>query len=868
MRKLLLWILFSSLTHFSFAQETWDFELVGVPVKEALQKLSIQSNIPIAFSSRIFDNRTRLTFSLQQSSFEEILTQILKGTGVDYAYKGQGIILRKKKAAYYNLSGYVKDVSSGERLIQASVYIPSLGIGILSNEYGYYSLKVPEGVHEVKIAYTGYSPILKRLEITKDKRLTVSMQPNLDLDEVLITTDKHESPQAGFSKMGVHSINTHSLSLAPNLLGESDLAQQIRMLPGVQSTADGFGGIHVRGGDNSQNLVMLDGVPVYNASHLMGFFSIFNSQAIRAAQLYSGGFSSKYGGRLSSVLDVHTREGNEREWNTELGIGLLSGDLLIEGPISRDRGAILVSGRNALFPSLLQGPINEIFPVPGLEGLTGGEDIDFGFYDTNVKAHYSFSPSDRLYLSYYQGGDRLNRFFEDESDPEFVFNLDRRLDWGNQIFSARWNHIFSAKLFSNLTLARSWYHFQRVEYVSLEDLSLNDRQEFFFQDINTEIRDLAANLDFSFYPNEKNRLEFGAGIIRHHIDPDFIIYTEEAFEEEEDIDIDDLLALESELLFKAEEAHIYLDHTYTPTPKVSLSTGGRLSYFQSGGEQFVFLEPRLQLNLALNKNLQLQLGTNRMVQYLHQIGADLGMPSDVWIPSTFGLAPQRAWQQEIGIQFHQEAWKLRLNAYTKQMNNLPFFFYDESTLELSDDFSDDLFQGSGKSKGIEFIAERSSGKTRGFLSYTLSKTERTFPLENLGIAFPYQYDNRHRLGLYLLHLFNPHLSASMSWNYASGFPQLVISDQDGISFIEIVDQNAPGFKNSVRNSPFHHLDIGLNYTAEAGKLTHDFKIGVYNVYNRANTSFYRTSSDGIANLPPQKTALMPILPSLRYSLSF
>ena len=870
MKQLLVFLSFIFSLHLSQAQDTWDFEAHNIPVKEALQKLSLQSNIPIAFSSRIFDKTHRLSLSLRRASFENILEQILEGTGVEYTQQGKGVILRKQKVSFHTLSGYISDAASGERLIQAAVFVPALGKGILTNEYGYYSLELPAGIHEVKIVYTGYSPVIKYLDLKQSEALTIGMESNLDLEEVLITRDKNALPNSGFPKMGVHSINTLSLSLAPNLLGESDLVQQVRMLPGVQSAADGFGGIHVRGGDHSQNLVMLDGVPVYNPSHLMGFFSIFNSQAIRSAQLHAGGFSSRYGGRLSSVLDVHTREGNEKEWNTELSMGMLSGNLLVEGPISRDRGAILISGRNVFLPNLLRGPIDKIFPIPELSGLTDGRDIQFGFYDVNAKVHYSFSPEDRVYLSFYKGADRLSREFLDTSDPEFIFGQDRRLNWGNQIFSARWNHIFNAKLFSNLTLAHSLYNFQRVDFYSFTDPVFNDSQEFFFQDANSNIKDLAANLDFFYYPGEKHRLQFGMGVNRHLIDPDFITYTDEneEFDEEEEIDLDELLALESELIFQALEAHMYIDHTYQHNSQLSFNLGGRLSHFQSEGESFFNLEPRIQVNYLVHKNVQIQIGSSRMIQYLHQIGADLGMPSDIWLPSGGGLEPQKAWQQEMAIQFQKANWRFRLSAYTKQMEDLPFLNAPDSTLNLTENFSEDLFQGSGKSKGIELSVEKTSGKTRGFLSYTLSKTERTFPLENLGRTYPYQYDNRHRLGLNLLHRIKANLSISMSWNYASGLPQLSIAGQDGLSYLEVVDQNDPGRKNSKRNTSFHHLDLGLNYSIQRRKLKHDFKVGVYNAYNRSNTSFHRLTLDETFSISPQRISLMPILPSFRYTLSF
>ncbi len=871
MRIFLLTIIFSFLYLVSFAQNHFDFVVKDQALTKALQQLSSQSQTPIAFSSRIFDASQRVSLSLQHMTVEEILQQILQGSGVSFSPKGKGFVLKKIELPQAIISGYVSDGESGERLIQAAVFIPSLSIGVLSNEYGFFSLKVPQGKHELKVVYTGYSSQSISLETRRNEQISFQLYPNLNLEEVLITTNREGEWKSGFRKMGVHRINPVSLSLAPNLLGENDLIQQVNMLPGVQTSADGFGGLHVRGGDQSQNLIMLDGVPVYNPSHLMGLFSIFNSQAIRAASLYSGGFSSRFGGRLSSILDVHTREGNLKKWSSEVGLGLISGNILIEGPIKKEQAAILLSGRSTLFTYFLEAPIDKLFPG---NDNTGGP--NFGFYDTNTKINYTLSPDDRLYFSYYRGKDRLERKFKDGMTSSSKKEEERSLNWGNQIFSARWNHLYNANLFSNLTLSYSLYDFQRVEYSYFEEPNEEEEEEddegesedLFFQDIQTEIKDIAASLDFSYYPSQNNRWQFGGGISKHRMIPQFstIQTGDEILESLELPELDELKSLSNRLVFDAWEGNTYAEYTHQSSSPISFQIGGRFSFFTTKEQAFFFPEPRIQFQYGLGQKWQIQVGLHRMVQYLHQIGTDLGMPSDVWIPSGEGIEPQRAWQEELGVHYRDSHWKFHINAYLKHMDHLYFFSDELGLIDFDEALDKEVQEGSGNIKGIELSLERHSGKTQGFLHYTLSKSERNFSSLNLGKTFPYLYDNRHRLSFFLIHPLSPTLSLSLNWNYASGLPQFIVVEHEILQSLSLADPNPPGLRNTLRNRPIHRLDLGLNYSFETEWIKHSLQVGVYNAYNRNNTSFFRSVNRSLLN--PEEITLLPLMPSFRYILSF
>ena len=845
-------------------QNLYDYSIQNQPIKKAIQQLSSQTKTPIAFSSRSFDTDQQISLSLTDASVQHILEAILSGTKTRIIPKGKGFVIKREQLSSYVISGYVTDGESGERLIQAAVFVPALSAGVLTNEYGFFSLDLPKGVHEVKIAYTGYSPSLRSLTLDQNKRLSIALEPNLNLDEVLITSDRSDDWGSGFAQMGLHSINTHSLSLMPNVLGESDLVQQVRMLPGVQTSADGFGGLHVRGGDQSQNLIMLDGVPIYNPSHLLGLFSVFNTQAIRTANLHSGGFSSKYGGRLSSVLDIHTKEGNLKSWHTQAGIGLMSGNILVEGPIAKEVGAVLVSARSTLFDQLMVPTVDKLFP-----GNEFDEDPSFGFYDLNAKINYTFSPSDRVYLSFYQGKDRLSRSFVETDLEGFFLEEERRLNWGNQIFSARWNHLYSPKLFSNLTLAYSRYDFQRVEYSYIEEIEEDEgNEDLFFQELGSQIQDLSASLDFTYYPSQRSRIQFGGSIGQHYMVPQFstVQIGDELLEELEEFDVDDLISLESGFSLEAWEGNVYTEYRVNPNKPLDLTVGTRLSFFHSDNTQYIFPEPRFQLNYSFNDSWQLQLGANRMVQYLHQIGEGLGMPSDVWIPSGEGIEPQRAWQQELGLQYKNEGWRFRINGYLKQMDHLYFFSDELDQIDLDGALQEEVAEGSGTSQGVELSVERRSGKTQGAFHYTLSQSKRNFPFLNLGNDFPYLYDNRHRISISLTHTFGPKFSLSMNWNYASGLPQFIIINQESTQDLLIVDPNPLGSRNELRNKPIHHLDVGTVYSFHTNQMSHTIKVGVYNAYNRENTSFFRASSIAAPN--PTEISLLPVLPSLRYTLSF
>lgn len=865
MRKLILIGVIIFFAQYSTAQVVFNFKVEKQTLTESIRKLSEVSHTPIAYNPQILNSQKPITLRLTNVTADQVLNKLLERTDIGYRQKANRIILYRIKPETHALSGYIADAETGERLIAASVYLPELKVGARTNNYGFYSLNLPAGSHELIFNYSGYKRITKIIEVKGEKWQNVELIPDLNMEEVIIASDRDGTKDALFSEIGVRNISTELMSSSPALVGEEDLFHQIQMQPGVQTGADGFGGIHVRGGDHSQNLFLLDGVPVYNPSHLLGFFSIFNSNAVRSANLHSGGFSAKHGGRLASVMEVYTKDGNQKDWKAEIGLGLLSGNAHIEGPFKRDKGAILLSARSTMFEPFLKPTLRRIFDGPD------DEQLRFSFHDINAKINYSFSDKDRLYLSYYRGGDIMDREFVEFNEEGALEYNNRFLNWGNQIFAARWNHLFSSKLFSNLTLTFSQYDFLNEELFQEDDEDFEFVERNFYFRAESEIRDFAAKMDFSYYPSFNNRFQFGMGITHHTLTPEFFVIEEEdsLFDEINVIELEEFPDEEFvDVTLNAIEGDVYAEYDFQASPDLKLSLGSRVSFFATEDDFFLIPEPRFQLGYQITDNLLFQASAGRMVQYLHQLGNGLGLPTDLWLPSGDEFEPQRAWQAELGLQYRKGDWRLGIELYVKQMRGLYAFNDSIETLDFTEDFGDEFLSGLGRSIGVELMIQKLLGKTHGFLTYTLSRSERQFNFRNDTFFYPYQYDSRHRLNFLLVHHFSPGLNLSLNWHFASGVPQLTFIENplDGIEPLTIINLDPQGERNLTRNTPYHHLDFGLNYNFSSQNLKHKIRLGVYNLYNRENTAFYRLRDDSPTER--DKVFLMPLLPSFKYSLAF
>ncbi len=842
-------------------QNRLDFTVEQVSIPDALRLLAERTDLQFAFSDRFFSGQSPVTLRLENHTIQSILDAIIQQASVRYELIGDQIIFtRALKPKRYTISGYIEDSDTGERLVGASIFTADYSAGTHSNEYGFYSLTLPAGKVELNYSYLGSNLQKEELQLQAHRTHNVTLRPAVMLSEVIVTPGRqHQLPASNGELIDLQYIEDQ-----PDLGGEADLLRASQLSPGVQAGADGLGGLHVRGGNADQNLMLLDGVPVYNSDHLLSLFSIFNPRALRSARLLKGGFPARYGGRLSSVFDVHTREGNRREWTGQASLGLLSGNAIVEGPLANKRGSILLSYRQTHSDFLL----NDINRRAFLNGQDG--ELSYGFFDFNGKVSYAFSQKDRLYLSAYYGGDSFENSREQIDDSEF----ESELTWGNLITALRWNHLFNDRLFSNTILTYSQYQFDNVNFEEFySDPDLVEEDEFFFLGYSTNIRDIALRTDFDFIPSPQHYWRFGAGLTLHEFEVGAAFFDQDSELEllDEDISLASLSdALEAPQI-AALEAFVYVEDEWRFAPRWQLNPGLRLSTFgPENGGAYVFLEPRLSLIHQLADQWQVRADLSRMVQYLHRVGnSGLSTPDDLWVPATDELRPQDGWQFGLGVNYlSPQQLEFSAETYYKTMGNILTFMDNIQSIEDEDDLERELVSGQGRAFGMELQLKKLIGRTGVVMNYTLSQSLRDFAKLNLGEQFAYRYDRRHQINLQLFHRINDRLQVSTSWVYGSAQPQLVVWNNELINTFNQVDVTDPGDKNEKRSNAYHRLDLNLKYLLPGKNIQHHFKLGVYNLYNRRNTAFYQLDFDDDEVIDLRPIHLLPILPSFSYEIQF
>lgn len=850
-----------------------DFFTEEVSITQAIALLSEQTNIPISFSNTSFKTSKLQSHTFQQKSVRFILEQLLADEAVEYLVLGDQIILRPKAKALkkFTLSGYIQDASDGEKLIAATFFSTTHQKGTISNEYGFFSLTLPEGPCQIRCSYLGSQEKELTLTLTKDQKLNIELERLITLAEVEVRPFA-EGGQQFFSTSGsADEFSIKHLSRIPDLGGEPDLLRAAQLLPGVQSGADGLGGLHIRGGNADQNLMLLDGVPIYNPTHLMGIYSVFNTSAIRDAKLIKGNFPARYGGRLSSVLDVRTREGNQKKWGGAIHTGLTSSNLSAEGPIAKGKGAILLSGRHSHSNFLFDTITRAVF-FPEFNGP-----LSYRFYDLNGKVNFTLGTKDRLFFSFYRGGDqfRVLEIFEEEEEGYSADIYDTELSWGNSIGSFRWNHQFSDQLFANTTLTSSQYQYNNAlfyEYTEEDDTGELLANEFTYDNLGSELIDYAAKIDFDYLPSPEHYIRFGGGLTFHNLSPSYNSFEgeEEDFEISSDsITLDDLDDFFTGEQFYSQEWFAYFEDEFSFKSRWKINAGLRVSGFLSEEINYANLEPRLGIRYNINDQWTIHGGISRMVQYLHRVaGIGISKPDDIWIPSNFAIEPQSSWQGGLGLEYRSSKdLRISIESYLKAMNNLVSF--DDSTFTLYPEqaLETGLVFGSGLAYGLEFLVKKDFGKSGGHFAYTFARATRYFPDLNLGIDFPFLFDRRHQVSLFLFHQFNKRWELTSNFLYGTSHPIIAIESNEDFE-LSTSPINGKGNKNGSRNRGYHRLDISLLYKYHRPRFQHTFKAGIYNAYNQPNEAFFRltTSLQGEDILNP--VSFMPLLPSLSYNLQF
>jgi len=850
-----------------------DFSIANANVVQALSQLTDQGKIEIAYSSRFFTKEKKITLELSNTKIKTVLEKILENTQVGFQMIGQQIVLSKKAPAknkHYILSGYIEYADSGEKLIAASVFDEQTGAWCLSNEYGFFSLKVPAGTTMIRVTYLGTKEIRKEMDLQKNRNITFQLENVTTLSEVLVTPQK-EITLIDFHQDGT-KIPAKFKEVVPDLAGESDVLRTAQLLPGVQSGVDGFGGLFVRGGDSGQNLMLLDGVPVYNPFHVLGVFSIFNTHAIRDARVLRGFFPARYGGKISSVVDVHIREGNDKEWEASAAINLLSGNVSLEGPLIKDKCSILLTGRKSFFESFLLPAVKKTFTEDNDASL------GFNFYDINAKINYAFSDKDRLLISYYQGRDNFESDFRDEIIfPVVTYNVIEKgkLEWGNQIAAIRWNHQFGPRLFSNTTATYSFYQYQSTTLGQIVDNAPGGFYSFIYIDTRSNIKDLAIKTDIDFLLSPQHTIRFGAELIEHEFQPLFIAFDEEDNaadlgliippDEPDTFTINGLEIITDEVLrkvnYRSNEAHVYFEDDWQLSSKWRINLGGRFSYFAShDGAKFMNFEPRVSAHYSLNPSLSFRTSISRMVQYLHLVAnTKVRNPRDIWLPSSKELSPQKSWQGDIAVDWiFDPSTKISLEAYYKNIEQV----------QIMNGFDElDILDGTAWAYGSELLVERKHEKFGGWMSYALAWSKRKYPGYNLSLQFPFRHDRRHQVKLFAYYQIEKNLRLSANWIYESANPQIIFYTEEDREDIPWLPSDL-GKENLVKSRANHRLDVALTYQINKGSWEHQLKLGAYNLYDRKNTAFYKFSRRANGELIERPVSLLPFIPSLSYSLRF
>ncbi|CAN5860815.1 TonB-dependent receptor [soil metagenome] len=857
-----------------FAQTTVLDQRVSVhrtaaTIQEVLAELAATYSLPFSYSNDLVHLQQRVDIHADQQPLREVLDDLLKNQGIRYALIGRQIVLqperKTKEHPSITISGYVLDATSGEALAGATVGEGPSGTG--TNTFGFYSLRVPAGRLHLQVRYLGYVPLPLQLAApAKDTTITFRLRPaTSELGEVAITAGKITD----LEQANRLSMRSAELKQLPRLMGEADAVKALQLMPGVQAGQEGSSDLVVRGGSPDQNLILLDGVPVYNVSHLLGVFSLFNPDAIKSVDLIKGGFPAPYGGRLSSVVDVQLKEGNNQRFAGEGAVGLISSKLLLEGPIRSEKTSFLLAARRTYL---------DLFTA-ALAALSGESILSYNFFDVNAKVNHTFSPKDRVYVSVYGGQDR----FADNQQYQGTGTQEEQrfaMRWGNTTGALRWNHVFGPRLFSNLTLTHSRYGFGQSSSLHL---TRGDSATTRVVDYTSSIVDWGAKADFDFAASNTHSVRFGGSYTYHTFQPEAVQLRADTFS----------LTTDSFSRIRAQEFYLYADDRIQLSERLQAVAGLHFSGFAVQGAFFKSLQPRLSLGYTLPRGVRLRASFASMAQYLHLLSnTSTGTPTDIWAPATDKVRPQRSWQATLGAAtlLAESQFELTSDLYYKEMQDVAEF-------RDGADFVNDFFRsgpetnfanfvappyetrivsGRGWSYGSEWMLRRRQGLTTGWLGYTLAWSWRQLAGINADQRYPYTYDSRHNVSLVLNHQLTPQWSLGGSWVYRTGYVTTLPSatykaynepyNSPGSSSPHVESVDYLGERNNYRMPAYHRLDLSLTHTKKKRWGERSWNVSVYNAYNRQNPYFMQLS-----NYTPRRlyqVSLFPILPSFSYGFSF
>ncbi len=754
----------------------------------------------------------------------------------------------------YSVSGTVKDAKTGETLIGASVILyTTRQHSTITNAYGFFSITADQGQYTMVVSFSGYKKDTSLLTLNKNSTLTINLLANAGQLQEVVVSSRKKNANISRPLIGVEKLNMPDINKLPVLLGERDVMKSIQLLPGYKSAGEGTSGFNVRGGGTDQNLILLDEAPVYNASHLLGFFSTFNSDAIKDVSIYKGGMPSQYGGRLSSVMDITMKDGNAKKMDVNGGIGLIASRLNVSAPIVKDKGSFMISARRT-YADVFLGAIKD----------TGQGKQTLYFYDVNLKANYKIGKKDKIFLSGYFGRDVLGL--------GETFNS----DWGNKTATLRWNHVAANRLFFNTSLIYSNYNY-------LIKAKVGDTK---FK-VTSQIEDFNIKQDFDWSAGNNQKIRFGGNIIRHNIAPGTV--TAESSTAGISKKVQERNSIESAF---------YVSHEWKPANTIEMVVGLRASNFSVRGPGDIYTydkegnllntikygkgkavasyfnwEPRFSASFKLNEITSIKASYNRNVQNLHLLtNATSSSPTDLWLPSTNNIKPEIADQLALGFyrNFHNEAFEFSAETYYKKMQH-QIDYKNAATVFGNDNIESELLYGRGRAYGIELLLKKKAGNLTGWVGYTLSKVEKQFDGINSGKYFNARQDRTHDISVVGMYTLNPKWSFSAAWVYNTGnavtFPdgKYQVNGQTVFLYTQ---------RNGYRMPVYHRLDLGatLEITKPNPKYKYKSSIsfGLYNAYGRENafTITFRDNKNDPDKTEAVRTALFRWVPSITWNVKF
>ncbi|WP_367390787.1 TonB-dependent receptor [Lewinella sp. LCG006] len=767
----------------------------------------------------------------------------------------------------FSLSGYISDGETGETLIGATVYVPALQQGVTSNEYGFYSLTLPAATYEVEYSYVGFETIKETIELNKNTTLSLELGGSAQQLEEVVVTSEAANRNVSDLQMSTNSMNMETLKKLPALLGEVEVLRSIQLLPGVSTVGEGATGFNVRGGSIDQNLVLLDEAPVYNSAHLFGFFSVFNPDAVKDVELFKGGIPARYGGRLSSILDVRMKEGNSKKLAVNGGVGFIFSRLAVEAPIVKDKASFIVAARRSYIDVLAKPFLNDDL----------GE-TTLNFYDLTLKTNYKLNDNNQFFLSGYFGRDN------------FGFGDAAGFNWGNQTTSLRWNHIFSNKLFANTTLYYSNYEYS-IDFGNTAENAFDWTAKI----VNTSIKPR-----FTYYITPNNILRFGGEAINYRFEPANAFISSDG--ETQDISLDERFAL---------EGGVYVENEQTLGERWQLNYGVRWSYFglMGKGNAYTFgdaptpnegrpligiesyskgeliqdfnnFEPRAAIKYQLSPDNSIKASYNRTAQYIHLLSNTVAStPVDIWLPSTNNVQPQMSDQFAIGYfqNFKDNTYETSIEFYYKNMDH-QIDYIDGADLVLNEFVEGQILEGDGRAYGMEVLIQKNKGKFTGWASYTLGRSERLVEGINNDEWYPNRFDQTHNFSLTTFYELSKRLSVSAVFVYNTGTPATFPTSRytvAGYTIPHVTD----GSRNNVRIPSYHRLDLSATLEGkrnEERRWQSSWVFSVYNVYNRRNpfSIYFQQASDRIPVGQPATTEAVRFsvvgnfIPSIAYNFKF